>query len=1189
MISIWSRTRTRSMRWVSVLTISGLLGALSSTGWTQNPPLASTELPGAATGPVTANRPAVVQHTRAMFGAQPPVIKSKRPARLNDLLTEFQKQLALPPQNIPFASFAGNTTVILATPGNGFVMGREPNCSLTAYNEPYTLTVTDPYGAATSETPNYEQLLHSEAGLTTTADGFGGKCPDPVLGVNANDTLFVGTSTGGMGMAAFTGFNAQANSNLLFTLVTQANGAFVSATQQTLPGTNAPATVVAGDLNGDGNPDLIAVGGSDTGALASAITVLLGNADGTFTVGQTYALGANATDSAVIGDFNGDGKLDVVAAVGGANVTPGAGSLTFLPGNGDGTFGTPVSLPLTTAVENLVAGDFNGDGKLDVASGSGSIFLGNGNGSFQQTSTPFFSDAQIGLVGGSRLELAAGDFNKDGKLDLAGSNGNQISIFPGNGDGTFKIGNTYAGIGNGGYLTATDLDGDGNLDLYSGDAHAGVFGGDRTTPNEGYALMGRGDGTFVGAPQVVDVSFYTLQNLNADQNLDFVGLSGQTANGGTPTLTTYYGNGDGTFAAAGTPLTLTSFTYNSVQYTVAGVESYVVADLNGDGKPDLFMIAYGTNTPSIGLSESVQGFLTALGTGNGSFASPTFTPVPDLAPAGTQPAQASVSNMLGATNQNGQFEIVYNYTAGYNSTTQSGTNLGVATQVSNGDGTFAAPAVTVLSTTGNLATVASVADLNGDKIPDLIIFTNPTGTAPGVIQVMLGNSNGTFAAPVTVAPITIATGAYVYPDYPFAVADVNGDGFPDIVALGSATSTGNGYAYGVALNKGDGTFNVLPPVLLANSLNGWGLPAIGDFNDDGKADLALAGGIFLGNGDGTFQSIAPASGSTGVLPSQALELLPQSTSVAPAGAFDLNGSGKMDLLAGSTFFVQTAPAVTPPALVSTTTNLKASASSITAGTSATFTATVAPASGTAVPTGTVTFMNGTATLGTGTLNGTGVATFATSSLAVGAQSITAVYGGDSNFSGSTSSAVTVTVTAAPPPSFSIGASPASGSVSAGGSAQTTITVTPAGGFKQQLTFACSGLPSGGTCTFAPTTVTPNGTAATTTALTIATASTSASVRPARRGSSSARGASALALLAGGLLWTFGLRRRTALWKSLQVGVALLLSAAALVLGCGGGGSGSGGGGSTPPQTYTVTISATDGSATQTATFALTVQ
>jgi hypothetical protein len=593
----------------------------------------------------------------------------------------------------------------------------------------------------------------------------------------------------------------------------------------------------------------------------------------------------------------------------------------------------------------------------------------------------------------------------------------------------------------------------------------------------------------------------------------------------------------------------------------------------------------------IDLSTSIQGLLTALGTGNGSFATPTFTPVPNFAPTGAQQDNVTVSNMLGATNQNGKFEILYYYAAQYSlSNGSGGENFGFATQVSNGDGTFAAPGLTVVATqttlTGYPPTVVSWTDLNGDKIPDLITYTEPANASnPGTLQVMLGNADGTFAAAVNLPVITNPGSA--------AVGDVNGDGIPDVIATDSITSSP---AFGVALGKGDGTFTVLPPVVLASSYSG-AQPVIGDFNGDGKADLALFGtgvsGIFAGNGDGTFQSMAPSGGGTGVLPSLALELFSEGTPAQgppPAvGAFDLNGNGKMDLVAGNTFFVQTAAAVTPPALVSTTTTLKASAVSITAGTSVTFTATAAPASGTTVPTGTVTFKDGTATLGTGTLNSTGVATYSTSSLAVGAQSITAVYGGDSNFSGSTSSAVTVTVSAPPPPTFSIGTSPASGSVSAGSSAQTTITVTPANGFNQQVSFACSGLPTGGACTFAPATVTPNGTAAATTALTIATTSASASVASPRRGSSSARGATALALLAGGLLWTFGLRRRTALWKSLQVGVMLLLSAAALVLGCGGGGSGSSGGGSTTPQTYTVTITATAGSATQTANFTLTVQ
>src|ERR1700691_1092261 len=219
MISISFRTRARSRRCMSVLTISGLLGALSSTGLAQNAP--------SDTGPATANRPAVVPHPRAMFGAQPGVTKSKRPAHPNDLLSEFQKALALPPQDIPIAPFVGNATAVLATPGNGLILLRLPNCSLSAGNVPYSLTVSDPYGAPVSETLNYDQLLHSEAGLTTTGGDFNGKCPDPTIGINASAILYVGSSTTGMQMSAVAGYNSQVNSNVLYTFVIQANGTFV--------------------------------------------------------------------------------------------------------------------------------------------------------------------------------------------------------------------------------------------------------------------------------------------------------------------------------------------------------------------------------------------------------------------------------------------------------------------------------------------------------------------------------------------------------------------------------------------------------------------------------------------------------------------------------------------------------------------------------------------------------------------------------------------------------------------------------------------------------------------------------------------------------------------------------------------------------------------------------------------------
>jgi hypothetical protein len=234
-------------------------------------------------------------------------------------------------------------------------------------------------------------------------------------------------------------------------------------------------------------------------------------------------------------------------------------------------------------------------------------------------------------------------------------------------------------------------------------------------------------------------------------------------------------------------------------------------------------------------------------------------------------------------------------------------------------------------------------------------------------------------------------------------------------------------------------------------------------------------------------------------------------------------------------------------------------------------------------------MDGTTTLAMMSLSG-GAAGYSTSGLAVGAHSITAVYGGDSNYSGSTSSAVNLTVQALVP-SFTIGESPSSGSVTAGATAQTSITVTPVNGFNQQVSFACSGLSNGVTCSFNPQTVSPNGTAAASTMLTIGTTSQSAALAPMGRRSPrrGARGVATLAFLAAGALWFFR-RRRASVGSVPLLMMSILLLTAAAMISCGGGsGSSSSGGTGSQSQNYTVTITATAGTESQTATYTLTVQ
>jgi hypothetical protein len=266
-------------------------------------------------------------------------------------------------------------------------------------------------------------------------------------------------------------------------------------------------------------------------------------------------------------------------------------------------------------------------------------------------------------------------------------------------------------------------------------------------------------------------------------------------------------------------------------------------------------------------------------------------------------------------------------------------------------------------------------------------------------------------------------------------------------------------------------------------------------------------------------------------------------------------------------------------IVATSTSLAASTNPANLGASATFTASVTPASGNVVPTGTVVFNDGSAQLGTGTLTASGQATYSTSSLAAGSHAITAVYGGDSLYTGSTSTTLTEVVNA---PGFTLSIAPNSITMSQGQSGQATITIEPVGGFNSAITLSCSGLPANATCTFSPASVTPNGNnAAVTSTLIIETnVKTASAVKepfptPLREG--------ALALILLGLPGVRLALRKKIRGKNLLTLLLALGLVAVCMNGCGGGGL------RTPKGTSTVTVTANAGKATLTGTFSMTVQ
>jgi hypothetical protein len=1183
----------------------------------------------------------------------------------------------------PLAPFGGNLTAISVPSGNVMGLTRQPNCSLTLEWAGYSLTLPTVSYTVAGTTANYDQLLHNAAGLTTKGGSWPAGCGDPTLGITARTAVPFGLINGNMLTGAGVGYDSMVGAPVIWTGVGSLSGG-TNVAVDTIPlSGSSPVAAAAADLNGDGNTDLVVLTEAATTGGSATIAVLLGNPDGSLQTPVIYTLPGGTGLGAVIDDFNGDGKLDIVATSSTMGSMPGQYTyeLSFLAGKGDGTFQAPQSTVLTPPAGvftnpyfGLISADLLGNRKKDLVTSAGVELMGNGDGTFTQSATVAFSSPVATSEWGPNV--VAGDFNKDGKLDLAFDDGQLISIYLGKGDGTFTAGNSYATISNIGYLNPVDLDGDGNIDLYSGIARGGLFGGDKFEYGQAYALMGNGDGTFQGAPELPFVFTGTnLADLNGDKVLDGVGVNA-TAGSSNVSMTSYLGTGKGTFTTGHT-LQISPATIQGTSYSFSSLDSFGLGDVTGDGKTDLVFLPAGFNGPG-----GEAGYFLAMGNGDGSFNTPVFIAAPTFAPSGDFDQYEYLQGLFVAdVNGDGKADVIYSYSV---DVYQTGVyEQGIAVQLSNGDGTFQAPQViqTYSSTTpptNGPPFVVQLGDATGNGKLDL--FTDALNSSTGVftLQFYLGKGDGTFTLG-TPPPVANNVGQPSFGSVlgQIVLADMNGDGKPDLVTLGTSSSGSSELA--ISLGNGDGTFKT-PTIttFTGGSSLGYGLAAA-DFNGDGKIDVAVTGfnppfdtGIFLGNGDGTVQTFTTAGGA--VEPAQAIDLfvygpslavkmnggsglsdliaggavlinqastaptlIPTTTAVSASstsittgqnvtftatvtasstpsgtvtfydgttalGTGTLNGSGvatystsslgvgshsiTATYAGNSTFAGSTSSAttvtVTAPVLIATSTKLTASATTANAGASVTFNVTVTPASGSGTPTGTVTFMDGTTTLAMMSLSG-GAVSYSTSSLAVGAHSITAVYGGDTNYSGSTSSAVTVTVQALVP-SFTLGASPTSGSVAAGSSAQTTISVTPVNGFNLQVSFACSGLSNGVTCSFNPQTVTPNGTATANTMLTIGTTSQSAQLARPASGPlhRSARGAATLAFLAAGALWFFRRRKgpRWTLWI-----VTATISISAVLAGCG---SGSKSAGQLQSANYTITITATAGSQSQTATYALTV-
>ena len=631
-------------------------------------------------------------------------------------------------------------------------------------------------------------------------------------------------------------------------------------------GTGTNFGLAAADLKDNGKLDLVVTDGT-----GSAIDVLLGNGDGTFQpqVAYTTATGVATQGEdpvgVAVGDFRNDGKLDLAVATNAA-----VKGVSILLGNGDGTFQAPVSYSYTGSgsVTGVAVGDVNEDGNPDVvisATDGAVVYLGNGDGTFQTPgvtwAAPFASS------------IAIADLFGNGKLDLLLSDSEDSTawVLPGNGDGTFGTARALAVDWNAQAVAIGDFRNNGRLDFVVGN----------TVSPYATVAFGIGDGQFRAASNFGYSFNQSSAMAAADFNLDGnLGLAVARNSGTIDVLT------GGPFGVLGGPITTT---IGESDYAVA----LATGDLDGDGKPDL-VAGLAATAPIAGLSEVTPSQIgVLLGNGDGTFKSTVFYSVGDtsgiVAVAVADLTGNGKPDVL-VSNNDGSLSVLLNTGGGVlgapavltgvsgsqGSQIQIGDFNGdgipdvalvdfageaVDVLIGNGDGTFKPPA---LSHPPIHPVALTAGDFKNNGTLDLAVTsTDDVGgnLYGGTLAIGLGNGDGTFTfspstvyqfhsyTPVTQCPAGGCQGQFS-PDN-IAAGDLNNDGNLDLaIALNNTHGITNGNNPNMGLimfvGNGDGTFqqNVVGPFMVGDASNGLEL---GVFTDNGLLDAAVLNSDAIAN------------------------------------------------------------------------------------------------------------------------------------------------------------------------------------------------------------------------------------------------------------------------------------------------------------------------------------------------------
>jgi len=847
-----------------------------------------------------------------------------------------------------------------------------PSLSVTGTGAKYTVTANNVAGAGT-------------IGLDLVDDGTirdGTKNPlvssNAALSLQGQQTFATGT---GPQSVAVGDFNKDGNldlvaanygtflnpGNTLSVLLGKGDGTF--GAQKTFAVGTSPSSVAVGDINLDGNPDLVA-----TNYFSNTLSVLLGKGDGTFGAQQTFATGSGPT-SVAIGELNSDGKPDLAVANYGSNTV--------------GVFLNKTSGSATTASFNGQETEYAGNGPRSVAIGQqyesidyGSIYTANygtsgegntvfwkpnllpsqfrfstGSGPYSVGLSDFFSviTANYGSAGGGSTitiglgprpgvtpvtyatgkgpaAVVVGDYNCDGTPDIAVANSGDgtLGVLLGNSDQTLQAQQTFAVGTNPQAVASGDFNKDGRLDLVA--ANLGLFG----AGNSLSVLLNGQTGNFTGAVATVDTITPSVQSIS------LVGSAVTNATSISWAVTfsepvTGVDAGDFSVALSGVTAALPlAVTGSGTSYTVT---ANTVA---GAGTIGLNLVSNGTIRDQVNNPMSSGSFTGAVATVD------TILPsVQSISLVGSSPTTASSISWTVEFSEPvtgvdaGDFAVALSgvtaalplavigsgttYTVTANTVAGTGTiglNLiddgTIRDQANNPLGNPAAPASYAAPVTfaiGASPTVIATGDLNNDGRPDLA-FLQPSA---GAVSVFLNTTAPGDATPTYAPEVTFAAGAS---PISLAIGDLNGDGRPDLAIANLNSST-----VSVLLNTTGTkamTPSYAPQATFATGTNPLAV-AIGDLNGDGKPDLAVAN--YKSN---TLSVLLSTTATNAISPSYAAQVTvygggsPSSVAIC-----DLNADGKPDLAVANrnsnTMTVllstnATTPAYAAPATFATGTN-----------------------------------------------------------------------------------------------------------------------------------------------------------------------------------------------------------------------------------------------------------------------------